>query len=132
MRTWKCTYTGDIIGYGIATWFGGDDDPQDDGSTASGLSTKGNPTLQGCALPIPTCDATKGSPLPILPYLKTMVMITADNGKCVTVPLIDVGPALSTNHAIDVTQQTFKDLGGDLSGGILSVQYRILLAGMVL
>lgn len=131
-RSWKIQFSGDITGGGICTWFGGNDDPQDDGSTASGLNTKNNPTIRGCALPIPTCAATEGSPLPLLPYIKTMVQITADNGKQVTVPLIDVGPALDTNHAIDVTQQTFRDLGGDLSAGLLSVQYRILTAGVFL
>ena len=35
-----------------ATWFGGDDDPEDNGQTASGVPTKGNPTLLGCALPL--------------------------------------------------------------------------------
>ena len=130
-RTWKIQFQGDITGGGIATWFGGNDDPQDDGSTASGVNTRDNPAIQGCALPIPTCAATAGSPLPILPYLKTMVEITADSGKKVTVPLIDVGPALSTNHAIDVTQQTFRDLGGDLSAGLLSVSYRILTTELI-
>lgn len=130
MRTWKIQFEGDITGSGICTWFGGSDDPQDNGDTASGLNTRDDPSIRGCALPIPTCEATKGSPLPILPYLETMVEISADNGKQVTVPLIDVGPALATNHAIDVTQQTFKDLGGNLSGGILSVSYRILTANL--
>lgn len=132
---WKPWLVGDInVGTEqvpvIATWFGGDSDPQDDGQTSSGLVTKGHPTMVGCALPLPTVAATKGSPIPIVPYLKTFVRINclqADGTvKTVTVPLIDCGPALYTGHAIDLTVQTFKDLGGDLEKGVLHVWFSII------
>jgi hypothetical protein len=117
-RTWKLNFSGDILIVGTASWFGGDNDPDDDGQTASGLVTKGNPTLMGCALPIPTCAATAGSPLPKLPYLSTFVEVMA-NGKTITVPLIDVGPALDQNRPIDLTVAAFQALGGDLQVGLI-------------
>lgn len=125
-RTWKLNFDGDISISGIASWFGGDNDPDDDGQTASGVMTKGNPGVMGCALPIPTCAATAGSPLPKLPYLKTMVQITADNGKQITVPLIDCGPALDENRPLDLTVAAFEALGGNLTAGLLSVTFRII------
>lgn len=135
MLNWKPSVTGNIfVGAQehpvLATWFGGDDDPMDDGQTASGLVTKGNPTMVGCALPMPTCPATHGSPLPVMPYLKTMVHVQTllPSGIVVSqiVPIIDLGPALDTGHAIDLTQQTFKDLHGDLNVGILKVWFTII------
>lgn len=36
----------------ICTCFGGSDDSQDDGNTASGLNTKSNPDLQGASVPM--------------------------------------------------------------------------------
>jgi len=111
----------------IATWFGGDNDPQDDGSTASGINTKGNPTILGCALPVPDwgkCKATAGTPLPNIPW-KTPIIVTPYGGSSITVPLIDVGPAESTYHGIDLTQQAFLDAGGNLKDGRLSCDYVI-------
>lgn len=137
--TWKPRAVGDILVGSIespviATWFGGDDDDEDSGETASGIITKGNPGCLGCALPVPTCPATHGSPLPRLPYLKTLVevftFVPGDGGqvidKKITVPLIDVGPALDTNHAIDLTIAAFEALGGDLKQGTLKVWFRIV------
>ena len=51
---WTASVIGnDIVVTGqIATWFGGANDPQDDGETASGVSTKANPDFFGCALPM--------------------------------------------------------------------------------
>lgn len=140
---WKAYVVGDIfVGSTdnpvIATWFGGNNDPDDDGETASGINTKDNPDVMGCALPIPTCDTTKQSPLPILPYKDTLIEIwardysTPDNTtgfsytiRTITVPLIDVGPALDTNHAIDLTIAAFQKLGGDIAKGRLEVAYCI-------
>lgn len=123
--TWEISVSGDdIIGSGNATWFGGPSDSMDNGETASGVdNTKLG--VRGCALPIPTTSSTKDSPIPHLPYLTTLVLVQ-HGAKAVVVPLIDVGPALSTNHPIDLTPSTFKDLGGDIKAGLLPVKFRIL------
>jgi hypothetical protein len=43
----------DIVVHRVtATWFGGPDDPSDNGLTASGVSTRANPDIRGCALPM--------------------------------------------------------------------------------
>ena len=126
--TWKLYADGaDLCCLGIATWFGGASDPDDNGETASGLSTSANPDFLGCALPIPTCDATKGSPLPVLPYLRTWVKVIGT--QTIYVPLIDVGPALSVDHCIDLTRRAFVMAGGNLDEGVLNVSYRIFGAG---
>ena len=99
----------DILVIGCrATCFGGSNDPQDSGETASGISTKFNPTLKGCALPMIYTGQSKalrkalgGSPIPKLPW-RTMVQIMS-NGKRLTVPVIDLGPAKYTGNAIDLT-----------------------------
>lgn len=117
----------------LATWFGGDDDPQDNGETASGVNTKGNPTLLGCALPMHgfrNVHSTVGSPIPRLPMF-TKVEVTLPVKRdgstvVVTCPLIDIGPSGYTNHPIDLTQQAFKELGGNLRDGRISVDFRIL------
>ncbi len=117
------TFQGKIYSTGIATWFGGDDDPEDDGTTASGINTKGNPNIIGCALPIPTCSATHGSPLPIMRYIHTTVEVGVPNTLQIlpSITLIDVGPAVDTGHMIDLTQAAFIALGGDLTVGTLKV-----------
>lgn len=110
-----------------ATWFGGDNDPGDDGHTASGIDTKGNPGLLGCALPLrDRVSSTAGSPIPDLPW-KTMVRVFCPaTGMIVEVPLIDLGPAKQTQHAIDLTQAAFTQLGVPLSRGVMTVDYRII------
>lgn len=93
-----------------ATCFGGSSDPQDNGQTASGISTKNNPSLQAVSLPMDFGDKvpnTKGSPIPRLPW-GTMVEVSRPNesGTMATVhqfPLIDIGPAKKTGNAIDLT-----------------------------
>jgi len=123
-------YIGEIDNPVIASWFGGDNDSMDSGETASGIMTKGNPSVMGCALPFPTCIATKGSPIPKMPYKTTMVEVSAItngivSGKIV-VPVIDVGPALDVNRPIDLTVAAFQDLGGDLKNGLMPVIIRII------
>ena len=93
-----------------ATCFGGDADPQDDGSTASGVSTKGNTSLIGCALPLiytgpgkAMLAALGGSPIPRLPWRTPVEVIEAATGKTISASLIDVGPAKRTGNAIDLT-----------------------------
>jgi hypothetical protein len=110
---WHAHIDGDdivIIG-ARATCFGGAADPQDSGETASGISTKDNPALAACSLPMdgrqfkglsrPEHAALDGSPIPRLPW-KTKVQITA-GAKTITVPVIDLGPGKRTGNAIDLT-----------------------------
>lgn len=116
---WTAEIDGDdiVIRNARATCFGGSDDPQDDGSTASGISTKANPELQACSLPMnytgpdgPTRRALIGSPIPMLPW-KTMVRVTPVNTRqdaplgspFIDVPVIDLGPARDTGNAVDLT-----------------------------
>jgi hypothetical protein len=123
--TWAVKVDGDdILVSGQASWFGGPSDSGDNGETASGVDNS-RLGVTGCALPVPTCSATAGSPLPVLPYLQTKVLIQA-GVKAVLVPLIDVVPAINLNRPIDLTPQTFKDLGGDIPTGLLPVKFRIL------
>lgn len=113
-----------------ATWFGGDDDPDDNGDTASGVSTQGHPDLDGCALPMDGFGLlrTQGSPLPRIPWQTTVRVYNRANQATVEVPLIDVGPAKPPwAHAqLDLTRHTFTALGGSLADGDLAVDYRVL------
>ena len=81
-----------------ATWFGGSNDPMDDGRTASGVSTKANPHLLGCSLPMDFGPLAKhnpceGSPLPRLPWFSKVLVTHRVSGRGVTVQLIDLGPS---------------------------------------
>jgi Lytic transglycolase len=104
-----------------ATNFGGDNDPMDNGETASGINTKGNHTVLGCALPMlykGTEMSCAGSPIPKLPW-KTLVEVTI-SGRKITIPLIDVGPNIRTGNSIDLTLAAFKKFA-PLSKGVLQV-----------
>lgn len=133
---WTATVEGNdivVTGQG-ATWFGGDDDPQDDGSTASGMSTKSNPQIMGCALPLdygtPLSkeNPCQGSPLKKIPWFTNVVVTNRANHASVTVKLIDLGPSAppAAHAAIDLTQEAFTTLGGDLKAGRLLVDFRII------
>lgn len=111
--TWPWTAYADgadiVVINARATCFGGSDDPQDSGETASGISTKGNPNLSACSLPMrydgkkpALIKALGGSPIPKLPYKTTLVEVKS-NGKTIIVPVIDCGPAKYTGNAIDLT-----------------------------
>ncbi len=121
---------GDLVVTGVrATWFGGAHDPDDNGQTASGLSTRLHPDLLGCALPMNGYRLTRGSPLPDLPWMTTNVRVTCPStGKQATVPLIDLGPAAPphAHAAIDLTRAAFRALGGNPAQGDLTVDFRIL------
>ena len=124
-----------VVSKVTCTFFGGDHDPQDDGTTASGVNTRNNPDVMGCALPViqtvkgkrylPTCE----SPIAITPHIpwKTQVQVTA-GGNIITVPLIDNGPNMQqcATHAIDLTEAAFIKLGGVTEVGRMTVSYRIL------
>ena len=113
---WQVEIDGEdlLIRNAIVTAFGGTSDPQDDGNTASGVSTKPPETL-GCALPMRR-DSSKylaGSPLPRIPW-KTPITFS-DGVTSITVPLIDEGPALYTGHAGDLTGAAARSFDQGLS-----------------
>jgi len=135
--TWPWTAyvdNGDIIVTNVrGTCFGGDSDPEDSGATASGISTRNNPMLRACALPM--CydgrnaalrKALGGSPIPKIPWM-TKVEIVA-NGKCLIVPVIDLGPAKRTGNAIDLTiaAARFFDSSATATRFEIRCSYRIL------
>lgn len=99
-----------LVLHARATAFGGSHDSQDNGETASGISTRENPGLRACALPMIYTGAGRalkkalgGSPIPRLPW-KTLVRIRCqETGRELTVPVIDLGPAKRTGNAIDLT-----------------------------
>jgi len=109
---WSAWIDGDdiVVVNARGTCFGGGNDPQDNGETASGLSTKMNPAFVGCALPMIYTGTGKsllvalgGSPIPKIPW-RWPVEITEDlTGKCITAKVIDLGPAKKTGNAIDLT-----------------------------
>lgn len=111
-----------------ATWFGGDSDPMDSGETASGILTRGHPALFGCALPmnVPHSAATKGSPIPRVPWKTVVRVFCHETHKVVEVPVIDLGPGKRTRHGLDLTVAAFEALGVNQERGILRVDYRIL------
>lgn len=113
----------------IATWFGGANDPEDNGETASGISTAKHPEIQGCALPMdlgPKLPSTQGSPIPRVPWWTQVEVVSRWTGRKIVVPVIDVGPSRASGHALDLTQAAFTALGGSLTTGRIRVDYRIV------
>ena len=106
----------------VATAFGGDSDPSDDGTTACGFNTKGHPDLVACSLPM-RHDAIhdrvhgyvlKNSPIPNMPFgldsrgrdnpRGAHIDVTFRNGLTIfNLPVIDLGPANWTKHGLDLT-----------------------------
>jgi len=130
--TWKLKVfiEGDdiIVKDTTATWFGGRNDPMDNGDTASGFSTRAHPECRGCALPMdgfPKVKSTLGSPIPRLPWLTLVEVRTRDGSHAITVPLIDLGPAKYAGDGIDLTLPAFLALGGERAMGVLAVDYTI-------
>ena len=113
-----------------ATWFGGMDDKDDNGETASGVlnNQEGRFTPLGCALPIPGGPRTSGSPFPMLPWRIQVRVYNCGNHRMITVPLIDRGPAKPpfANAALDLTQSAFAALGGNKAFGHITVNFRVL------
>jgi len=99
-----------VIEPGIVTAFGGSSDTMDSGETASGVSTKDNPSYIGCALPMRR-DASpqlRGSPIPKIPWKTTVIFTDHKNGISVDTKLIDEGPAKWTKHIGDMTEAAAK------------------------
>lgn len=124
----------DLLVIGVrATCFGGSDDPEDSGETASGVSTKDNPTLKACALPMhyagkspALIKALGGSPIPKLPWgTKVEVM---SKGRRLVVPVIDLGPAKRTGNAIDLTIAAARFFNGAATARSFEMEcsYRII------
>ena len=116
----------------VATWFGGDNDPDDNGETSSGVFTKGHPHILGCALPCRVSHATPNPKYKGLPFGTAVMVARVDGGSVVIVPLIDNGPSdRNPAHAkIDLTVGTFAALGipvvnGRPVRGSVSVYFRI-------
>jgi len=96
----------------ISTWFGGRDDPEDNGETASGVSTKLHPNLLGCALPMDFGQlslSTRGSPIPRLPWgvhsdgkdNRDGAHVFVQGPKSsIVLPVIDNGPAKSASSKL--------------------------------
>lgn len=108
----KATVDGDdlLIAPGVVTAFGGADDRMDLGETASGVSTKDNPSYIGCALPMrrDSSVALKGSPIPKLPWKTPVIFTDQETGISVNTKLIDEGPAKWTKHIGDLTEAAAK------------------------
>lgn len=92
---------------GEVTQFGGSNDPEDSGNTASGHSTKDHPNAPYCALPIPVVrrfGLKWGAPI----YFQR-----GADGPKVTGFLWDLGPSTWTRRVADVGPVIMKALGGD-------------------
>lgn len=124
---WSAEIDGDdiVINNATATWFGGANDPLDNGQTSSGVSTKKNPKILGVALPVVSWHpSTKGSPLAFtrpkpkvaIPW-RTKVSVTYD-GDTYEAELLDNGPAKSAGDQCDLTQELFRKFA-KLSVGVL-------------
>jgi hypothetical protein len=111
-----------VVKNAVATWFGGKDDPEDGGDTASGISTIKRPAIVACALPM-NFGPCAGSPIPRLPW-GTKVLVTHLE-KMLSAPVIDLGPSPGTGHAIDLTVAAFREFA-PLAIGKVVVDYRII------
>lgn len=98
----------------VATCFGGAFDQLDNGETASGVLTKGNIRILGCALPMQGFHATRTSPLPKMPWHTKVIVVNPRTNATVTVELIDLGPSpgLSSGACIDLTPMAMLEVLG--------------------
>jgi len=105
------------------TWFGGPNDPLDNGETASGISTIKRPDILGCAIPM-NFGPCKGSPIPRVPWGTKVEVKHLDSGKTIMVAVIDLGPGRSTGNALDLTPAAFREFA-PLAVGKITLEYRI-------
>ena len=113
-----------IVRNAVATWFGGVGDPEDNGETASGVNTKKRPNILGCALPM-NFGPCAGSPIPKVPWGTQVEITHLATEKTITVPVIDLGPARGTGHAIDLSVAAFQQFA-PLRIGRVVVNYRVI------
>ena len=132
---WNAWIDGDdIVVIGArATCFGGSNDPQDSGATASGVSTKLNPRIVGCALPMAYSGGSSalrkalgGSPIPKMPWCPQVIVTSG--GRQLQMQCIDLGPAKYTGNAIDLTIQAARYFNQKASATNFEMRcdYRIL------
>jgi D-alanyl-D-alanine carboxypeptidase len=120
---------GDLVVHNTkATWFGGPNDPSDNGNTASGITTRDKPELLGCALPLPVrrSKVTQGTPFPTLPFQTQVRVKNLKNQQEITVPIIDIGPAAATGNGIDLTEAAFNGLGAATAEGRINVDFIVI------
>lgn len=145
----------DIVVRGAnATAFGGTNDSLDSGMTASGSSTAGRPDLIGCALALggyatsqADLAALGGTPLPKMPFgldrhgndrpEGAHVEITDPrSGKKINiaVPVIDLGPAKWTKHALDLSVAAARQFmpGATANNFSMVLDYRIIRGALAL
>jgi len=134
---WNAYIDGDdiIVVNARATCFGGGNDPQDNGETASGLSTKMNPSFVGCALPMIYTGTGKaflaalgGSPIPRIPWRSQVIITETATAKSIITKVIDLGPGKRTGNAIDLTVAAAKLFNPHATSSSfeLACHYRIL------
>ena len=135
--TWNAYIDGEdiLVLNARATAFGGANDPQDNGETASGLSTKMNPNFLGCALPMIYTGSVKnllaalgGSPIPKIPWRSQVIVTEECTGKQAIVKVIDLGPGKRTGNAIDLTVASARIFNPNATSSNFSMMchYRIL------
>lgn len=119
------------------TCFGGTNDPQDSGETASGISTKPPETL-GVALPRSYCgsdkataDALCGSPIPAsLPWETPVEITEVGTGKQGIYPFIDLGPNLkTTDNAVDLTVAAAKHFDSSATATNFEIECDVRIIG---
>lgn len=120
-----------VVENSVMTWFGGGDDPTDNGETSSGFSTKGHPESHGAAIPMDIGShfpPTHGSGIPKMPWLMIVEVFIPDTGKTLSIATIDLGPDISKfpDHYLDVTKPAFIALGGNPHDGRMIANYRIV------
>jgi len=127
----------DIVARGVvATRFGGADDEMDGGITASGFNLAANPDKICVSLPMRVLrtrngvtyefPATAGSPLPKFLYGTFVRVMSRKTQKVVVAPLLDLGPAIGTGNAIDLSNAMVKALGLSLDDGEYLVDFRVV------
>ena len=146
--SWVAEVVGnDIVVQGAKTTaFGGANDTGDNGKTACGFSTEGHPDLKACALPLGGYAGTPaehaaldGTPLPHLKFGLTStgadrpegahVEVTDPKTKAkITVPVVDLGPAKNTGHALDLTEAAARVFKSNATSNNFSMvlNYRII------
>jgi hypothetical protein len=91
---WQAWQAGpDVKGAGLATVFGGGDDPGD-----NSVGVYGDPitkTTQGVSLPTGMYASTMGSPFPQMPKGTMVTVYNRRTGKSATVPIVDEGPTIN-------------------------------------
>jgi len=127
----------DIVARGVVgTRFGGSDDAMDGGVTASGFELAKHPDKLCASLPMRVVrvrngvsyefPATAGSPLPKFLWGTMVRVMSRKTQKVVVAPLLDLGPAIGTNNAIDMSNALVTALGLSLGDGEYLVDFRVL------